>query len=312
MALRTGNILMGLFKRSTQWKEWTDESLAKFKQELLEIAGDVISVCEKYDLDYVLAYGSALGAVRHRGFVPWDDDFDINMPRKDFNYFLEICDKELGDKYYIRGVMRGNHIAIPTLHIRKKNTKYINYGDLIKMSNEPNEMQGIYIDIAVFENAPDNKYLRLLDGIFNLGIQFITSCIDIKESVIYLKKVGVVFTTEERNALRLKYFIGLIFGVIPVYKWYCFYNWYASKNTNNNSQYVCSYAGYKDLKKSTFERNKLFPAIKGTFEGNEWKIPCDFDYYLKTIYNDYNKLPPVEYRKVHPVFELHFSDGTKL
>lgn len=312
MALRTGDLLMALFKRSAQWKEWTDESLTKFKQELLEIAGDVIVVCEKYDLDYVLAYGSALGAVRHKGFVPWDDDLDINMPRKDFDSFLEVCDKELGKKYYIRGVMRGDHVAISTLHIRKKNTRYVNYADMVKMQKEPEQMRGIYIDIAVFENAPNNKYIRLLDGIVNLGIQFIASCIDIKESVGYLTEIGVILTSEEKSALRLKRIIGSVFGAIPAYKWYRFYNWFASKNKNNESKYVCSYAGYKNLKKSTFERDKLFPAAKAEFEGRMWNVPQDSDYYLKTIYNDYMKLPPVEHQKVHPVFELQFSDGTEL
>ena len=303
---------MGLFKRSAQWIEWTDDNLDKFKRELMVIAGDVIAVCDKYNLEYVLAYGSALRAVRHHGIVPWDDDLDINMPRKDFNRFLEVCKQELGERYFIRGVMNGDHVAIPTLHIRRKGTKYINYGDLVKMQQEPEEMRGIYIDIAVFENAPDNKYLRLLDGIINLGIQFIMSCIEIKGSINYLKEIGVVLTPEEKDTLRLKNFLGSIFGIVPIYKWYRFYDWYASKNKNDNSKYVCSYAGYKNLKKSTFERDRLFKGLKGDFEGHRWKIPCDYDYYLKTIYNDYMKLPPVENRKVHPVFELQFSDGEKL
>lgn len=312
MTLRTGDMLMGLFKRSAQWKEWKGENLDKFKRELVAIAGDVIAVCDKYDLEYVLAYGSALGAVRHHGFVPWDDDLDINMPRKDFNRFLKICNQELGDKYFIRGVMKGDQIALPTLHIRRKGTKYVNYGDLVKMQHESEEMRGIYIDIAVFENAPDNKYLRLFDGIINLGIQFILSCIDIKESISYLKNVGVILSPEEKETLRLKSILGSVFGVVPAYKWYRFYDWYASKNKNDGSKYVCSYAGYKNLKKSTFERDRLFTGIEGDFEGHKWKIPRDYDYYLKTIYNDYMKLPPLEKRKVHPVFELQFSDGEKI
>lgn len=312
MALRTGDTLMGLFKNSSQWKEWNDESLAKFKQELLSIAKDFIDVCNKHNLTYVLAYGSALGAVRHNGFIPWDDDLDINMPRKDFDKFLDICEHEMGDNYFIRAVMKGDPIAVPTIHIRKKGTKYVNYGDLVKMQDEPEEMRGIYIDIAAFENAPNNKYLRKMDGIIHLGILFIMSCIDIKESVIYLKKVGVELTKEQKSVLRMKKLIGKIFGVIPSIKWYLIYDWYASKIKNDNSKYVCSYCGFKNIRKSTFLRSKLFEPIKMEFEGFQWNVPRDCDYYLKICYKDYMKLPPIENRKVHPVFELQFSDGEKL
>ena len=287
MALRTGDMIMGLYKRSAQWKELTDESLAKFKRELIDIAADVIAVCDKHHLQYVLAYGSALGAVRHQGFVPWDDDLDINMPRADMNKFLEVCEQEIGDKYFIRSVMKGDKVAVPTIHIRKKNTRYVNYADMVKMQSEPVEMRGIYIDIAAFENAPNNRFLRLLDGIVNLGIQFVISCVDLKDSVQYLKKVGVILSSEEKSALRFKRIIGALFGWIPAYKWYKFYNLYASKNGNNKSKYVCSYAGYKNIKKSTFERNRIFDGVEKEFEGHQWKIPRDYDYYLTTLYGAY-------------------------
>ena len=312
MTLRTGDMLMQLFKKSSQWKDWNDESLAKFKGELLSIAEDFINVCEKHNLSYVLAYGSALGAIRHHGFIPWDDDLDINMPRKDFDKFLEICNKELGDKYYIRAVMKGDQIAVPTIHIRKKDSLYINYGDMVKMQNEPIEMRGIYIDIAAFENAPNNKIIRKLDGLVSILILFIMSCIDIKESVRYLKKMGVILTPEEKSILRLKYSLGSVFGIVPSYKWYRFYDWYASKNKNDKSEYVCAYCGFKNIRKSTYRRSEIFNPIKRNFEGHLWNVPCDYDSYLKICYNDYMKLPPKENRKIHPVFELKFSDGTKL
>lgn len=312
MALRTGDILMGLFKKSSRWKEWNDESLAKFKGELLSIAEDFIAVCEKHNLTYVLAYGSALGAVRHQGFIPWDDDLDINMPRKDFNKFLEICEKEMGDKYFIRAVMKGDRVAVPTIHIRKKNTRYVNFSDIVKMQREPEEMRGIYIDVAAFENAPNNKYLRKLDGIVNLGILFIMSCIEISESICYLKKLGVALNPEEKTALRLKNVVGSIFGLVPLYKWYKFYDWYASKNKNDESEFVCAYCGFKNIRKSTYLRSNIVEPVKFNFEGRKWNVPKDFDYYLKICYKDYMKLPPLENRKVHPVFELEFSDGVKL
>ena len=312
MSLRTGDVLMGLFKRSSQWKEWTEESLLKFKQELVTIALDVITVCEKYNIKYVLAYGTALGAVRHKGFVPWDDDLDINMSKTDVERFLEVCEKELGEKYYIKTVKKGDCVSFPTIHVIRKGTKYINYNDIVRLSQEQEELKGIYIDIATFENASNIKFIRYCDGIINLSIQFIISCVEIKDSLRFLEKNGVELTTKEKSALRFKKLIGLLFSCIPVYKWYIFYNWFASKNKNNDSKYVCSYEGYKSISKSSFERSKIFPGTKKEFEGHMWSIPCDYDYYLKKLYGEYMQLPPIEKRKVHPVFELQFSDGTKI
>ena len=71
------------------------------KQCLLEMYSDILRVCEKYNIRVMLGGGSALGAVRHGGFIPWDDDLDLIMPREDYNKFISVFDKELSDLYEI-------------------------------------------------------------------------------------------------------------------------------------------------------------------------------------------------------------------
>ena len=73
----------------------TDEQLAKIKLVLLEIMDDIHATCERHQLQYVLCGGSCLGAVRHKGFIPWDDDIDIGMPRPDYERFLDLVKTEL-------------------------------------------------------------------------------------------------------------------------------------------------------------------------------------------------------------------------
>ena len=160
MALRTGQLLMDLFQSSNEWKDLQGEDFDHFRYILLQIAEDIISVCEKYNLRYCLAYGSVLGCVRHNGFIPWDDDLDIFMPREDYLKFIPIMQDEMGEKYYVRSVSNGDKIAVTTCHVRLKGTKYINYGDLVLTSNEPDDIRGIYIDINPLDDAYDNSLFR--------------------------------------------------------------------------------------------------------------------------------------------------------
>lgn len=307
MSLRTGDIIMNLFKRSPKWKKLSEHELIQLKNTLSEIADDLTACCERNNLTYIMAYGTALGAVRHKGFIPWDDDMDFCMPRADYNRFLEIAERELGDRYYIRSVSKGDHVAVSTCHIRKKDTRYINYGDLVVLSDEPDEMRGIYIDIFPLENCSDKHVIRKIDGIVNLGIQFIISCIALKKSVSYFERLDVKLTEKEKKAVALKYKLGRLFDFMPLYRWYLLLDRFASKNKNDHSDFVTSYTGYKNLSKSTYLRKKILETRDGEFEGRIWKLPMDYDYYLRKLYGDYWKLPDEKHQKVHPVFELDFG-----
>ena len=74
----------------------------QLKKYELSILDEFIRICNKYDIKYYLAFGSALGAIRHKGFIPWDDDIDIHMFASDLIRFKEVCRYELSDKYYIQ------------------------------------------------------------------------------------------------------------------------------------------------------------------------------------------------------------------
>ncbi|WP_303815737.1 LicD family protein [Acidaminococcus timonensis] len=83
-------------------RELSSEELDQIHHCLLSILKDFIFVCDKYNLHYTLGGGSVLGSVRHQGFIPWDDDLDINMPRADYEKFKKIFSKELVNEYELR------------------------------------------------------------------------------------------------------------------------------------------------------------------------------------------------------------------
>lgn len=298
---------MSLFKKSNSWKDLQGEELAKLKEEMASIVDDIVMVCDKYHLTYIMTYGTALGAVRHKGFIPWDDDIDISMPRKDYDKFLSIAESEIGDKYYIRCVSKGDNIAVPTCHIKKKGTRYVNFSDMITLKDEPEETKCIYVDIFPLENSSNIGWIRAVDGYINLLIQFIIGCIVVKDSVAHFKSLGIKLTDEEKSALMMKVLIGKLFSFCSTASWFKFFDKFASKNKNDNSTYVTSLTGYKNIAKSTYLREKICNTTIAEFEGRKWKLPKDYDYYLKLLYKEYMVMPDPNHRKVHPIFELEFS-----
>ena len=131
--------------------------LAKVHLVQLEIANEVKKICENYKIKYFLIAGTLLGAVRHRGFIPWDDDLDMGMLRKDYIKFLKIARKELDDKYYLESWKVASGYGLPFTKIRMNGTKYIE-----RNSKDVNCHLGIFIDIFPFDNVPDNKVQRLI------------------------------------------------------------------------------------------------------------------------------------------------------
>ena len=143
----------------TKIRYLSEQELIELHRCLLYILIDFISICDKYNLKYTLGGGSVLGAVRHQGFIPWDDDLDINMPRADYERFKEIFEKELSDLYELRSP---NSVYGPsTLFVKlyKKNTTYRQ-----QFSYAENEPDSIWVDIFPFDYAPENNLKRFLKG----------------------------------------------------------------------------------------------------------------------------------------------------
>ena len=130
------------------------QTLRKVQLTLLEILKDIDCVCKKHGIQYFLDSGTLLGAVRHQGFIPWDDDLDIGMLRDDYEKFCAIAQDELGDKYFWQTWDTDPDYPIPFGKVRKRGTLYVE-----AKSRQLNE-NGFYVDVLPYDFAPNNEVLR--------------------------------------------------------------------------------------------------------------------------------------------------------
>ena len=138
-----------------KWREvYTEEQLKKVQEIGLKNLITLKNVCDELGIEFFLYGGTLIGAVRHKGFVPWDDDVDVGMTRENYERFLKEAPKVLPDNYFLQTPY--SEKASPYLYskLRLKNTKYIEYGHH-KLDIE----KGIYIDIYPVDNAPDDDGL---------------------------------------------------------------------------------------------------------------------------------------------------------
>lgn len=142
--------------------EPTSEQAAQQKRLLLMIFRDVSRVCEKYGFTLLLGGGSALGAVRHGGFIPWDDDVDLMLPRADYETFKSVFDRELGEKYAMQVPNApGHEITNLYMKIILRGTKRLE----IQKIGAPGE-HGLWVDVFPIEFAPKNAVIRRAKGFF--------------------------------------------------------------------------------------------------------------------------------------------------
>ena len=129
--------------------------IAGHQKVLKELLLEFNRVCEKHNIKYILFSGTAIGAIRHKGFIPWDDDLDVAMLRTEYERFLEVAPKELNSEYYLQAEF-SEHWPLYFSKLRKNNTTCLEkYHPKDKKIH-----QGIYIDIFPIDNASNNKFLR--------------------------------------------------------------------------------------------------------------------------------------------------------
>lgn len=263
----------------------SDKVIREVQKVELKILREVASICEKHGLRYFLYYGTLIGAVRHKGFIPWDDDVDIVMPREDYKRFLEIAKKELPSHLFLQHRTTDRGYCYLIAKVRDSNTTFIEQaGYAFK-----NMHQGIYIDIFPLDSV---------DGL-KLKQKILVKTLRVLWNVYFMKK-HPYYT--EQNVLQK---INLsIYKLLPLN---CsllarIYEKLSMLCKDKKSEYVADFT-HNPKMKQIYRREWFSQIVKLEFEGELFNVPSGYDECLKHVYGDYMQLPPEEQRRPkHNVF----------
>jgi lipopolysaccharide cholinephosphotransferase len=279
--------------------ELSETEKGDLKRCMLKIYQEIVNVCNKYNLCIMLGGGSALGAIRHQGFIPWDDDLDVMMPRDDYNKLLAVIEEGLGNDYFLYTPYTGTRQALICI-VMKKNT-------IMRTLNDNNDIiSGIKIDIFPIEQAPDNIIKRYFVACLSFILQFIIKCIEkYKQKNQYLKNI-MLSKVKTSCIYYMIMFFGFLFSVVPLkflYKWH-----ELVLSSDKGKKYATIAVGRGGYIKETLPRDVFFPVSEGSFEGMKVKLPNKPDAYLANLYGNYMQVPSEEKRERH--FYVEFCVDT--
>jgi len=263
--------------------------LERWQTEICTILEYFIQLCDKHHLTYYCCGGTALGAVRHNGFIPWDDDIDVMMPRADYEKLLSLAEKDgaIAEEYEFTTPEKTENYYLTYAKLCKKNSS------LWEVLNYPC-MIGLFIDIFPVDGCSGD------DKTFKKDFLAFDEC---KKNLIGVSAVyPLTFYVKKMLKLKWRTVVKLLLyhhnrdkyrGKILT-RMHRLITRYNATETN----YVCNYTGYGGAKER-LEKKWLGEGTYMKFEHLTVKIPKQYDAYLQHLYGDYMTMPPVEKRKSH-------------
>lgn len=282
-------------------KPITEQDAKLQKLMLLEMYKDISALCDKYNLDYMAGGGTCLGAIRHDGFIPWDDDLDIMMPRASYEQLIKLLAAGgLGENYEYDTPNAVKDCKNTFLKVYRKNTL-----DVEIINEVAPGPRGIYIDIFPMDYAPENKYLRKFKALVSDFLQAVCTCVLYTEYPSRLYKEFMMQSEEGRKRYKQRMFLGRIFGIVSHRKWVWWFDQINAKSSKTNLMTIPT--GRNHYMKETLPVNVFLPTQKHKFEDVEINVPANSDAYLTSLYRNYMSVPPVEKRERHFVYKFSLN-----
>jgi len=245
----------------------------------LDLYKKIREVSEKYGLNLIVIGGTALGAVRHKGYIPWDDDLDVALTRDDFEKLVLVSEKEFNDPYFFQYALSDKLIFCPWARLRRSDTTGI-----VRTQCNHKYNNGIFVDIFIFDKIPEDKgelkrftkkialYQHLLRNYYHYN--------STNKKLESIKRIVFPMT---------KHFI-------TYEKLYEKYVKLCSKYNKTDEKKYADLCALSLLGKTDLSEDDFLESIEVPFENTTVKIPKNYDERLKSQYGDYMSFPPVKDR----------------
>ena len=252
------------------------ENLRPAQLEMLDILKEIDRICEKHGIRYWLFAGTLLGAVRHQGFIPWDDDCDIGMMREDFEKFESVIE-ELPPHLFYQTPQTDPHYTKKFIKIRSNRIKLI---EMEESFNEPYN-QGVFVDIFIHDYYPS----------------WSPSLMNCLQRFVLLRKQKVKY---QKGSMQRKFFhLRLLPEIAFHYFVRSILNVLLKKFRKKTSGYIGIALSYADFK-AVYHAEHILPISKKmTFEGFQFCVPKDSDALLRQCFGNYMQLPSEDERRWH-------------
>ncbi len=276
----------------TKNKEYhlSQEELRELQMTELELLIEVDRICRKNKIRYCISAGTQLGAIRHKGFIPWDDDADVALLRSEYEKFKIACEKDLDkERFYFQDYQNTPGYRWGYGKLRRKNTQFVR----LNQEHMPYE-QGVFVDIMPYDNVPDCFFKRKLHS-FNC----------------FLYRKAFWAPLGKLQETGLKKLVYSMLDKIPEDKLYASFTRFTNKCNRKKTKRIRNYTLPVPGNENGYLRRCFVKLVNTDFEGARLLGMRDYDIYLSYKYGNYMELPPVDKREIHPVSKLKLLSFTE-
>ncbi len=291
-------ILNEIAKKSTILRLLSEKECALLKRTLLQMHNDLVALCDKHGITIMLGGGSCLGAIRHHGYIPWDDDLDLMMPRRDYEKLIRAYEDGLVDEQYLFVYPnKAKDVKNTFLKIYLKGTTFREIFD-----DDDSFPSNVCIDVFPMDYAPNNTFVRRIKALISDFLQAVCTCTLYSQHRSKNMETFVQQDEDAKKRYKLRLRLGGLFSFASHQKWVYWFDRFNAKS--RKSRFMTVPTGRKPYFKETLPVEVFLPPKEVSFEGEKAYVPAGADRYLANLYGDYMKLPPEGKRERHFIVDF--------